>query len=222
LKDKNILLLGGKPLMAWSIEAALKFGGFDRVLVSTDSEEYRNTALNYGADCPFLRPKALSEDSSDHFGVVQHALEFLRNEESYEPEWFCLLQPTSPFRNDKDISKALSLASDGINSVVSISESQHHPYFQYRMDGQSELSSFVNKPSGYLRRQDIESSYFVNGAIYLVKVKEFLRTQSFLPEPCLGTVIDRPRDLQIDDKWDFAFAQSLLANGLYSLEGINA
>ena len=105
LPHKNIKLLNGKPLMAWSIEAALKSGMFDTVIVSTDSEEYARIAREYGAEVPFLRSEATSGDNANSWDTVAEVLDNYRKL-GREFDTFMLLQPTSPLRSAEDIQRA--------------------------------------------------------------------------------------------------------------------
>ena len=111
LKDKNIRLLNGKPLMAYTIEAALKSKCFDTVMVSTDSVKYKKIAEEYGAKVPFLRSKENSKDKTSPWEVVKEVLDKYK-QMGKEYDTLCLLQPTSPLRDDKDIKKAYKLFVD--------------------------------------------------------------------------------------------------------------
>lgn len=127
LKDKNIKLLNGKPLLVYSIEAALQAGVFDQVMVSTDSIEYSKIAKSYGAQVPFLRSEVNSSDQASSWDMVREVLSFYR-EEGKEFDSFCLLQPTSPLRNAEDIRNAYRLyAEHKAASVISVCETEHSP-----------------------------------------------------------------------------------------------
>ena len=109
IPHKNIVPLNGLPLIGWTLRTAVKSGIFDRLIVSTDDEAIAKSARDYGAEVPFLRPKALASDRSPSIDSVIHALEFLKSKDAYAPEFIFLLQPTSPFRSVEDIRKAMSL-----------------------------------------------------------------------------------------------------------------
>ena len=109
VKNKNIRLIDGKPMIAYSIEHALKTPEIDRVIVSTDSEEYANIAREYGADVPFIRPAQYATDDALDIDVFRHALWYLKENEGYEPDIVVHLRPTYPIRNIEDISKTIQM-----------------------------------------------------------------------------------------------------------------
>jgi CMP-N,N'-diacetyllegionaminic acid synthase len=193
---KNVRPLAGKPLIAWSIEAALA-SRLSHVVVSTDDEEIAEVSRSHGAEVPFLRPAALAGDTSPHVDVVLHALDWCADGSGREPEWLMLLQPTAPARTAEDIDAALDLAeSSGASAVVSVVETAHHPYIAKRMDEAGRLSDFLEVDLPYRRRQDFPPCYVLNGAIYV------------MPEE---------RSLDVDTPWDFHVADLIvrdrLANG---------
>ena len=143
LPRKNVLPIGGKPLLAWSIEAAKGSASVDRVVMSTDDDEIAGISREFGADVPFMRPEHLSRDDSAHFPVVEHAIQWLEKNEGYRPDYILLLQPTSPLRTAGDIDGAVGLAvrhrADAVVSVTELDKS-HHPYLAYRLAANGTLS----------------------------------------------------------------------------------
>lgn len=172
---KNIKELGGKPLIAWTIEAAKKSGIFDRLILTTDDEEIARIGKMQGVEAPFMRPKELAEDKTPTLPVLQHAVSWLKENENYVPDAVILLQPTAPLRQAAHISGAVELfVKSGADSVVSVVEIPGHfsPYWAVveNEDGRAEL--FIGEPvhKRIPRRQDFpKKTYANNGAIYLFK-----------------------------------------------------
>jgi len=211
IPKKNIMPLASKPLIAWSIEAAKQSQGLERVIVSTDDEEIALVARKWGADVPFIRPDVLAQDDSPHIDVVIHALEWFQENQDYVPDYVMLLQPTSPFRTANDIDAAIEIAQrNNADSVISVCESPAHPYKIRKISGQGMLSDFVEKPNGYLRRQDLPMAYLENGAIYLAKRDIVANERTLYPENTYAYIMKPEDSLDIDTLWDFCLAEILL------------
>lgn len=144
LKDKKIRLLCGKPLISYTIEAALRLRCFNEVMVSTDSIEYAEIARQYGASVPFLRSDATSSDTASSWDMVQEVLNGYKViGKKYDT--FCLLQPTSPLRNEKEIVEAYSLYKEKASfAVVSVCEAEHSPLWCGHLPNNNEFIGFVN------------------------------------------------------------------------------
>ena len=208
---KNIKLLAGKPLIAWTIEAALKSQKLTRVIVSTDDAEIAEVARKWGAETPFLRPAEFSGDDSSSISVVLHAIHWFEEQERFLPDYVLLLQPTSPFRKAQDICAAMELmeARQSV-AVVSVIEAAKHPYLCKRILSDSTLADFVASDLAYLRRQDLPPAYALNGAIYLNRRESLLRDRSFWPSGTLAYVMPTDRSLEIDTPWDWRLAELIL------------
>ncbi|MEM2619603.1 MAG: acylneuraminate cytidylyltransferase family protein, partial [Candidatus Hadarchaeales archaeon] len=151
---KNIRSLGGKPLIAYTIEAALK-SDIDRVIVSTEDERIAKVAIEHGAEVPFLRPKELAADDTPSISVLIHALKQLAEKEGYRPDVVAFLQPTSPFRTQEHINAGLELLSKSeVDSVVGVCEvdANSHPYFVYAMAQDNTLRELIEMDRKPLRR----------------------------------------------------------------------
>lgn len=204
LKDKNIKELNGKPLMAYTIDAALKTKVFDKVIVSTDSELYANIAEIYGAES-VIRPSNLSQDISSTLDVIEHTL--LNEIEEYD--YFVLLQPTSPLRNCNHIMEALEkLIETNSISVISVCEAEHSPQLMSTLDASMSMNGFIEKGNNK-RRQDLKTFYRLNGSIYIMKTKEFIKTKNFYGENSLAYVMDSLSSIDIDNEIDFSVAEHL-------------
>jgi N-acylneuraminate cytidylyltransferase/CMP-N,N'-diacetyllegionaminic acid synthase len=211
IPGKNIKLLAGKPLIAWTIEAALQGKELSRVIVSTDDEKIAEVARQWGAEVPFMRPTELSQDDSSHISVVSHAIHWLEEEEGYCPNYIMLLQPTSPFRKVEDIRQIIQLAKDrDAVAVVSVSEAEKHPYLCKCILNDGTLADFMKKEIGYLRRQSLPPAYALNGAIYLNKGSSLLHDQTFLPTGTIAYIMPKERSLDVDTMWDWHMAELIM------------
>lgn len=210
---KNVKLLIGKPLIAWTIETALQSCGLSRVMVSTDDEEIAQVARAWGAEVPFIRPPALARDDSSHISVVTHAVAWLEEHQYSAPDYIMLLQPTSPLRTVEDIETALRIMRERTAvAVVSVCAMDRHPYLCKRLLVDGTLTDFVSIPSDltYLRHQDLPPAYALNGAIYLNHRESLLRDKTFVPPGTVAYLMPAERSLDIDSPWDLYLAELIL------------
>jgi CMP-N,N'-diacetyllegionaminic acid synthase len=211
IPGKNIVPLAGKPLLAWTVEAARAARGIERVLLSTDCPQIRAAGIASGAQAPFLRPAELAQDDTPSIDVVLHALQWLEEHENYKPRWVLLLQPTSPLRTTTDIEKAVELAiGKQPPAVVSVCEVGKHPYWTKTMDAEGRLSNLITGVEAYTRRQDMPSAYALNGALYLVDRDVLLKQKSFCPPGALAYVMPQERSLDVDTPWDLRLVELIL------------
>lgn len=211
IPGKNIKVMAGKPLIAWSILAAQQARAVQRVVVSTDDPEIAQVSRQWGAETPFLRPAELAGDNSPHLGVLLHALDWLLEREGYQPQYLLLLQPTSPLRQAQDIDQAVDLArARQAPAVIGLCEAAHHPYLLKRLTPQGGLEDFLPVPPGYLRRQDLPQALAINGAIYLITPQALRQGGSLCPPGTLPLVTPAERSLDVDTPWDFHLADLLL------------
>lgn len=206
LKNKNIIDLGGKPLIAFSIEAALNSNLFSRVIVSTDSKEYGEIAMFYGAEVLY-RDENLSNDKATTFMVVQDLLSRIDEDVDY----FVLLQPTSPFRNYKHITEACNLFESHSNSfdfLVSVKVAEHSASLVKVIDDDLSLKNFDEDYSNY-RRQSFKE-YSPNGAIFIAKPKEYLKRKHFFGAKSIAYIMNKCDSIDIDDKVDYLMACAYL------------
>lgn len=211
LPDKNIKSLCGKPMLAYTIEAALKSNMFDEVMVSTDSEKYAEIAREYGANVPFLRSEKNSSDKASSWDMVEEVLK------GYEDmgerfDTFCLLQPTSPMRTEKNIAEAYRLYDEKqATAVVSVCEVEHSPRWSNTLDNSLSLNGFV-KPNDAGQRQQQDTYYRLNGAVYIVDIKHFGQTHFFYDEGAYAYVMDRRESVDVDCELDFLYAETVMKN----------
>ena len=208
---KNLAPLAGKPLIAWTIEAALGSKNVRRVIVSTDDPEIAKVARQHGAEVPFLRPPDLAADEAGALGVALHALDWLGENAGEEPEYLLLLQPTSPLRMTADIDAAIDLArTRGADAVLGVCEAEPHPFLARRVDESGVLSDFIPLAEKPVRRQDFPEAYVLNGALYLNRSASLRASRTFQPPGALALVMPRERSLDIDTPLDLRLAEALL------------
>jgi CMP-N,N'-diacetyllegionaminic acid synthase len=213
IPHKNLAPLAGKPLIAWTIEAAMQCQTPLRVVISTDDDEIAHTAIRYGATRPFMRPADLAQDDTPTIPVVIHALEQLKST-GYAPERLLLLQPTSPLRTADDIDSATRLADKHkAQSVVSVSPATPHPRLMKKVTEDGLLEDFL-PGERVTRRQQLEPAYALNGAIYLTQTKHLTTYESFYADQTHAYVMPRERSLDVDDPWDLHLAELILRDRL--------
>lgn len=211
LKDKNIRILNGKPLIAYTIEAALAAGIFDTVHVSTDSQKYADIAISFGADVPFLRSGKYARDCSSTWDAVREVLSRYKNM-GREFDVCALLQPTSPLRTAQDICEAFSLYFEkSARSLTSVSEVEHPIQWCFKLDNTLSMRDFSASPYKECRRQELEKHYRENGMIYIVGTEDICRPGfSFYSADCYAFITERRRAIDIDTLQDFILAETLM------------
>lgn len=209
LPDKNIRSMKGKPLMAYSIEAARDSGLFERIYVSTDSEEYKEIAEAWGAEVPFLRPESLAGDTVSSWDVVKQALEvFTEMGEDYEE--IALLQPTSPLRSAEDIRKAHALMEEKkAKAVVGVCPMDHSPLWSNTLPKDGSMAGFIRPEVMQSARQALPEYYRINGAMYFIKKECLDRIESLYEDRCFAYVMPVERSADIDTIADFYLAEAL-------------
>ena len=206
---KNLALLGGKPLIEYSIKAALKANLPGRICVSTDDEEIRDVALRFPIEAPFLRPSELAQDDSGTIPVITHALHLYETDVGFVPNFIVLLQPTCPFRSAKSIREAYnSVRNSGVDSLISVNPVREHPCeYIVRRNGDF---AFVLPPPSTPGRQNFPEVFFINGAIYIAQVSYIKAKEKLFDETAQLFVIGRHESIDIDDPEDLEFANWLL------------
>jgi N-acylneuraminate cytidylyltransferase len=210
LPGKNIRLLGGKPLIAWSIDVAKNIPEICDILVSTDDTTIADIAQNKEALVPWLRPSELATDTASSVDVVIHALDWYEGEYGVV-DGLLLLQPTSPFRSRETLVQAIRLFDENLGkSVISVSPASCHPLWCFEIQDQF-LSPFVGQGGMNLRSQDLPPAYVVNGSLYLVNPKILRSQHSLFGVSMLPLLVDRPEQaIDIDTEWDWKIAEAAL------------
>lgn len=210
LPGKNIKPLEGKPLIAYTIEAALQSGLFDKVVVSTDDKEIADIAKQYGAEIPFMRPQELSGDVVSSDDVILHAIQFYK-EQGTEFDYVCKLQPTSPLRNAAHIQEAYEqMVSRDANYIVSVCECEHSPLWSGVIGSDLGLEDFIREQDKRACRQAFEKYYRLNGAIYIAKVENFEAEKNFMGKGSIAYIMNQADSVDIDSALDFLFAETIM------------
>ena len=214
VKNKNILNLDGRPLIDYTIKAALDCGVLDRVIVSTDSDEIRQVALASGSEAPFLRPAEIAGKDATELAFHLHAIEWLSQNQGYRPDYIVNLYPTTPFRSANSIKKAVQLVADnpqadGLRSVVKCSE---HPYKMWTKDNKY-LRYFVegDDPNVHTLSYHLLPEVFIqNASIYIIKSNIVLTEKTTIGKTMLCFEMDETESVDINNPLDFEFAEFLL------------
>lgn len=209
LKDKNIKLLNGKPLMAYTIEAARQSGCFDCIHVSTDSEEYARIAQQYGAEVPFLRNAELASDSAGSWEVVRAVIDRY-GQSAKQFEKAMLLQPTSPLRTSEDIRNAFALMEDkNAKTVVGVCEMDHSPLWSNTLPEDKNMNGFQSE-SFLIPRQQLPVYYRINGAVYLVDVDYLMNEGELYGQDSYAYIMPKERSVDIDDLFDLLLVETYM------------
>ena len=174
---KNIRVVAGKLLIAWTIESAKRSRYLDRVILSSEDTEIIAVAKKWGCDVPFIRPAALAQDETPGIDPVIDALNSLP--EKYD--FVVLLQPTSPLRTTEDLDRSIELClKKNAPACVSVTEPEKSPYWMYTLNAEGRMHPLLENPDDYRRRQDLPRVYALNGAVFVADCHWLVRTQSFV------------------------------------------
>ena len=207
LPNKNILILVGKPLIAWSIEAGLKSEYIDKVVVSSDSNEILDISKKNGANI-VKRPSELASDFATSFDAIKHTID-IRDEKF---DFVILLQPTSPLRNNGHIDEALELLiKKNADAIISVVETDHSPLWANTLPKDKSMVNFLKNGVLNKRSQDLVKHYRINGAIYICRTEKLLEEKSFfLKDNIYAYKMDRESSVDIDEKIDFQLAELMI------------
>lgn len=204
---KNVRVVGGKPLIAWTIDEAKKSKYLDRIILSSDDDEIIDVARQYKCDVPFKRPSELASDDSPAIATVVHAISNMK--ESFD--YLVLLQPTSPMRTVEDIDgcieKCLNMKS---LSCVSVSVVDKSPYWMFSVDDASRMTPILESATLYQRRQDLPLAYTLNGAVYVAECHWLEAKGEFVDDKTLAYEMPKNRSVDIDTKSDLKYLEFLL------------
>nr|WP_315544319.1 GDSL-type esterase/lipase family protein [uncultured Aggregatibacter sp.] len=208
LPNKNVLFANGKPLMAYSVEAALESGEFEKVIVSTDSQEYIDLLSHYPIE--FVKRSAeLASDKASSFVVIEDVL----NRYSHvDYDYFVLLQPTSPLRTAQHIQEAnakFEANFEKFDFLVSVSDAHKPTTLTRQIDEDESLKNFKLDYSNYARQQ-YHPEYSPNGAIFSAKPQAYLKQKHFYGEKCIAYFMDKEVSVDIDDRLDFEYFYFIL------------
>lgn len=208
LPGKNIKNLDGKPLIAWSIDAAINSIYIDHVIVTTDDVEIANVAIKYGAMVPFIRAENLSTDIATTEDVINDCLEKLVD---IKADIIVVLQPTSPFRSSEDIDSSLfQLCDKNADGIVSVSVCEHPIFWSNVLPDDGNMGQFIKEEYRGKRSQDLPLAYRLNGAIYAFTVDKINVSGMSLSESVYSYIMPTERSVDIDTEFDFKFAEFLI------------
>lgn len=212
LPGKNILPVQGRPLLAWTVDAAHGARCIDRVVLTSDDDTIIAAARALGCEVPFRRPAVLASDTASSFDVVMHALGMLPGHEVV-----VLLQPTSPLRTAADIEAACELfASSSSPACVSVSIAAQSPYWMFRLGNNQTLVPLIETPAGVTRRQDLPAVYALNGAIYVADTAWLRQSRTFLTPDTVAFVMPAERSIDIDTPADLEAFKNALAEDAHA------
>jgi len=211
IPNKNIKLLKGKPLIHYTIEAALACFPKEVIIVSTDAEEIKKCAEQLTLNVPFLRPEYLATDTATSYDVILHAMNYA-NENGLTFDTVILLQPTSPFRNGKHIAEAISLYTEELDMVVSVKKAEENPYYSLfeETDGGFLTRS---KEGNFTRRQDCPEVYSYNGAIYIMNAKSLRNSNISEFRKIRKYVMGALESVDLDTELDWKLAELIATPG---------
>ena len=213
LPGKNSLELNGKPLIQYSIEAGLKSKYVDKIILTTDCMNCIDIAKKLGIETPFIRPSNLAGDKVPSFDVIEHTLNFLKeNGKNYDI--LVLLEPTSPLRDHVDLDKALEeMTNENRHSLVSVAKSEdQHPDFTFTISNDNSLVPWKNESFSPSRRQDISLAYFLDGSIYIAFIDIYLKKKTFCFEGTMPFIMPKFKSFEIDDIVDFICVEAIMKN----------
>lgn len=221
IPGKNIKLLGGKPLIAHTIEKAKKSKTIDRIILSTDDEQIAKVGRDYGAETPFMRPKELAEDATQDFPVIVHALEWLQKNENWKPDFIVHLRPTHPFRKTEHIDEGVRLLSENkkADAVWTVGIPPVTPYKMFSVGGDGFLKPILNiegvKEPFNMPRQKLPKAWNHYGQVDVARYETIMEKKSMNGENILPIFLEGEL-VDIDTLMDWEFAEFMLKKGLVS------
>lgn len=223
IPGKNVKMLCGKPLIAWTIEEAKKVPGMSRIIVSTDDEEIVRVSKEYGAEVPFMRPSELAQDSTPDLPVFLHVLEWLQENEGAIPDCVAHLRSTGPMRLAEDMERGIQLlaAHPEYDSVRAVIPSPLHPLKIYRLEGDTLLPYIPDNVSGLhepynLPVQSLPKAYASAGYFSAIRSSTLLEQNSMTGEKILGYVCSAENATDIDTPFDFLIAETRMKERIES------
>jgi len=208
LPGKNLMMIAGKPLIGWTIEAAIESGVFERVVVSTNSWEIAVIAAQFGAEVPFIRPEELAIDDTPAIEVLIHAAnELMAGKETHWTHLACL-QPTSPLRTADNIREAVKLLEEKqADAIVSVCKSEHSPLWSNTLPASLSLSGFIPENIQKTPSQQLPAYFRLNGALYFCRIPRMIEERTlFLKTGAYAYIMNRKDSIDIDDQVDFDLA----------------
>lgn len=207
IPKKNIIKLCGKPLIHWTVESALQSKYIDKIFLSTDSDEIINSVKKFPVEVPFKRPKNISSDKATSTDVILHFIDWMKKNGN-EYDILLLLQPTSPFRKSEYIDNSIKkfIGSKESLSLISVTENIKSPFLSRKINSKGYIENLL-KVNIDKRRQDIPVTYYINGAIYLINIKNFQKYKTFQTPKTLSYIMPYYSSIDIDEPMDLKIAE---------------
>lgn len=207
--NKNLKILVGKPLIYYTIQAALKSKKISKIIVSTDSKKIAKYTSSLGIEIPFLRPKKLATDKSPVINTILHVLKKLKNK-GITVNNIVLLQPTSPFRTNKHIDESIRLYEEKkADTLISVKDLKEHPYWAWGINKNQHLKPFFPKKYMSMERYKLSKAFIENGAIFITK-RSNLKLNSIYGKRIIPYIMDEDASIDIDTVNDWLYAEYLL------------
>lgn len=209
LPRKNIIMVRNKPMIAWSVEAALKSKYVSDVVVSSDDDEILSIAKQYGAECS-KRPAELAQDDTSTEAVVKYVIQWFEDAGRFY-DYILLLQPTSPLRDENEIDRSIEIlmSNKESDSLISVCETDNKILKAFLVDSNGRLNGISNNSYPFMRRQDLPSTYMSNGAIYIAEVKGFMEKMSFYLNFPIPYVMSKEKSIDVDSASDVDIINNL-------------
>jgi CMP-N,N'-diacetyllegionaminic acid synthase len=205
---KNLRLVAGKPLIAWTIAESGKSQYIDRTILSSDDEAIIAIARQWNCEVPFVRPAELAEDHVPGEEPVLHAIETINGKYDY----VVLLQPTSPLRLVEDIDGCIDKCiTQNAPACVTVTTPDKSPYWMYFLDNQGRLNPVIKQKKIPSLRQQLKSVYSLNGAVYVAKTDWFMKNKEFISDETVAYPMPKNRSIDIDTEWDLKICEILLS-----------
>lgn len=212
IPKKNIKILNRKPLIQYTIEAAVKSKYTDEIILSSDCEEIIRISKNLGIKVPFIRPKKLAQDRSKQEDAILHAMNWIEKNNG-KFDYILVLVPTTPLRDSKELDKCIEyfLKMKKAKAVFSVCECGHHPLQANKLPKDLSMKKFVKKKYKWMNRQELPIYYQLSGSICISEWNHFKKKKSFLTDQTYAFITSRKKALDIDNIEDFKLAEVLLS-----------
>lgn len=217
LSRKNVLQLGGIPLVAHSIEVAKRVKCVERVFVSTDDDEIKDIAREFGAEV-IDRPEELAIDNAPEMEAWRHAISYLKDK-GEDFDVFLSLPATSPLRNQSDVSACLEALDNHTDAVITVTPASRSPYFNMVSRDSDGRCRILSPSNGYARRQDVPRAFDITTVAYAVRPEFILKHGNLFAGEVKAVVVPKERAVDIDDYWDYKFAEVLFGEKVDDAEG---
>ena len=218
VKNKNIKLLVGKPLIAYTVEYLKNWGKANSIICSTDSEKIAEIAKKYGAEVPFIRPKELASDHASKLDVLRHAVKFCEEKKNIKYDAIVDLDPTAPLRRKKYLEEAIDkFANKNVYNLYSVTKARKNPYFNM-VEVDEKGYAHICKKSNVVRRQDAKEVFEMNASIYIYNRDFLMKTKTLHSDKTIIYEMPEIASVDIDKELDFMFIEFLLERGVFEFD----